>query len=78
MKQFDLSESFVYSIEDDNGNILNVIEISEGGVRMQDASCADRTCVRHGYLRKVPIVCLPNRVVVRYLSGNGMYDAISK
>lgn len=46
----------------------NTIEISEDGVRVVSAGCPDQVCVEHGYLRgdTGPIVCLPNRLVVRF------------
>ena len=46
----------------------NTVEISENGVRVVSADCPDQICVAHGYLREDtgPIVCLPNRLVVRF------------
>ena len=46
----------------------NTVEISEDGVRVVSAGCPDQICVEHGYLREDtgPIVCLPNRLVVRF------------
>lgn len=51
----------------------NVIEITGGGVRMADANCPDRWCVRKGTVSGGPdsIVCLPHRVVVRWADGTG-------
>lgn len=46
----------------------NTVEISEDGVRVLSAGCPDGICVAHGILREDtgPIVCLPNRLVVRF------------
>lgn len=46
----------------------NTVEISEDGVRVLSAGCPDGICVAHGYLQEDtgPIVCLPNRLVVRF------------
>jgi hypothetical protein len=65
-------------IRDGEGGVLNVVEITEDGARMLEASCPDQTCVAMGYLRQMPIVCLPNRVVIRYITGARAYDAISR
>ncbi len=44
----------------------NVIEISDGKIRMLEAECPDHICVDTGWLSDVPIVCLPNRLVINY------------
>lgn len=45
---------------------INIVEIDGKKVRMQDANCHDRACVRTGWLDAPPrqIVCLPHRLVV--------------
>ncbi|MDR3311314.1 MAG: NusG domain II-containing protein [Oscillospiraceae bacterium] len=45
---------------------LNVVRVSRDGVYMLEADCPDQICVRQGTLGAVPIVCLPNRVTVRF------------
>ena len=47
----------------------NTIEVSKDGVRVVSAGCPDQVCVAHGYLvsGKEPIICLPNRLVIRFL-----------
>ena len=46
----------------------NTIEVSKDGVRVLSADCPDQICVEHGFLKagEGPIVCLPNRLVVRF------------
>ncbi|MBO6116464.1 MAG: NusG domain II-containing protein [Ruminococcus sp.] len=49
----------------------NIIEISEGNaIRISEADCPDKTCVKTGYLRSenIPIVCLPHKLVIKYTS----------
>ena len=45
---------------------FNVIEVERGRIRVADADCPGRVCVRQGWVSSglVPIVCLPNRMVV--------------
>ena len=46
----------------------NTIEVSKDGVRVISAGCPDQVCVAHGFLvsGKEPIICLPNRLVIRF------------
>ena len=46
----------------------NTVEVSSEGVRVSSAGCPDRLCVAHGLLKQGegPIICLPNRLVVRF------------
>ena len=53
-------------IQDKNGR-YNIIEISDGRIRISDADCPDKTCVNTGFLSgDVPIVCLPHKLVIKY------------
>jgi hypothetical protein len=74
----DITETSFYDIYSDDGSVLNTVEISPDGIRMVEASCPDGLCIRQGYL-KLPIVCLPNRVVIRFIGADSKeYDAISQ
>lgn len=70
----------VTTLEFDGAAGGNVVEISKDGVRVASAGCPDQTCVKHGYLTAStgPIVCLPNRLVIRFLEEEGTeLDAVS-
>ena len=45
-------------------------EIKDGQVSVTEASCPDKVCVNHGPTDQTadPIVCLPNKLVVRVLA----------
>jgi hypothetical protein len=49
----------------------NTIEIKEGKICVSQAECPDHTCVKMGTLNSnaLPIVCLPNHLVVRFTDG---------
>jgi len=51
---------------------FNTIEVERGRLRMSDASCPDGVCIRQGWKSGgvMPIVCLPNRVVVTFEGGS--------
>lgn len=67
--EFDLmsAEDQEINIEYENGG-YNLIEISGGEIRIKDADCPDKTCIKTGTLRSadIPIVCLPHHLIVRY------------
>lgn len=42
----------------------NSVEIKQGKVRMSHSDCPDERCVRQGYSDNMPIICLPNRVMI--------------
>jgi hypothetical protein len=41
-----------------------VVEIQGGRVRVKEAHCRNRLCIREGWVSKGAIVCLPNKIVV--------------
>lgn len=56
-----LGDDVIYKISESN-----VIEISDGSVRMIYADCPDKVCINTGKISKSgqSIVCAPNRIVV--------------
>ena len=56
----------------ETGESYNLVTIRDGEIFMEDAGCPDHTCVRMGVLREenLPIVCLPNKLVIRFAEGN--------
>ncbi len=57
----------------------NIIRVENSAIFVVSASCADKLCIHQGPLSPTgaPIVCLPNRLVIRWQSGNAGVDAIS-
>ena len=71
-----LSKDCVYRINDGN-----TIEIRDGSVRMSEADCPDKICVKTGRISRSgqSIVCAPHRVTVT-ITGNSEkkpYDVIT-
>jgi len=58
------------------GNGENTIHMDADGVSVSAASCPDQLCVKQGTLCNIPIVCLPNRLVIKWIH-NTPYDAIA-
>ncbi len=57
----------------------NIVLVSQGHIRMKSAECPDKVCVNHGELKKSnsPIVCLPNKIIIKYEEPKKMSDAIT-
>ena len=58
----------------------NILEISGGQAAVVEASCADHTCVRTGWISREgeTIVCLPHRLVIRIQGASGELDAVTR
>lgn len=56
-----------------DGTSWNEISLHDGTICMSDAGCPDLTCVHTGDLQyeNLPIVCLPNKLVIRFAGGEG-------
>lgn len=54
----------------------NVVEVEPGRIRIVSATCPDQVCVRQGWISDsaVPVVCLPNQVIVEIVGGEGFAD----
>lgn len=73
----DLSHTSDREIRVDCGDSYNIIEITDGKIHVTEAGCPDKTCVSMGFLQGgAPIVCLPNRLVIRYVQGDEL-DAVA-
>lgn len=50
----------------------NTIIIENHRIRVAEADCPDKVCVNTGWLESpaIPIVCLPNRLVIEYADKN--------
>lgn len=55
------------------------LQILAGEVRIMEATCPDGICVKHGPLKQggTPIVCLPNRLVIRFANEEKGHDAVA-
>ncbi len=64
-----LGKNVTRRYEGENGG-YNIVEIKAGKVSVTEASCPDKVCVNHGPTDQTadPIVCLPNKLVVRVLA----------
>lgn len=56
----------------------NTILISPEGIAMQAANCPDGLCMQRGMVNDgLPIVCLPNHIIIEISGGNPQSDAVA-
>ena len=71
----DLRVDQVRTVETEFGT--NVLTVRDGRVAVTEADCPDGYCMARGYCAGGPqIVCLPNRLVVRFTNDSGV-DGVS-
>ncbi len=72
LKTVPLSENAEFIIKCDGG--YNTVSVKDGAVMISAADCPDQVCVRTGAISggAVPIVCLPHRLEIRVVNGEGV------
>lgn len=75
IKTIPLSQDCEFTVKSDVG--YNVVTVKNGAVSVTEADCPDKVCVRTGAISggAVPIVCLPNKLEIRIISGSAEIDA---
>jgi len=74
-----ISEPYTFTIETTHGT--NTIAVERGRIRVVDADCPDKSCVKQGWVGSgvVPIVCLPHGLVIEFSGGGAPeIDAIAR
>ena len=77
VKSVPLSANGTYPIESDYG--YNIICVESGQVWVEDTDCPNKDCMRFGKVSSEGqvILCLPHKLAVRIVGGEGGSDAIS-
>ena len=75
VKTVDLRVDQEFTVETRNGG-YNVVTVKDGTIAVTAASCPDHYCRDRGFCSGGPdIVCLPNKMVIRFL-GEQEIDAV--
>ena len=75
IKTVDLRIDQEFTVENSNGG-LNVVTIADGKIAVTEATCPDHYCMKRGFCDSgTEIVCLPNRMTIRFL-GHQEIDAV--
>lgn len=58
----------------------NTIAVEQGRIRVTEADCPDHVCVNQGWISDsaLPIVCLPNKLVIEIIGGESDLDVAVK
>ena len=74
-----LSQTYTLPVEGKNG-LWNRVVAQQGRIRVEEASCPDQVCVHQGWISdsSVPIVCLPNKLVIEIIGEEGAFDVGAK
>ena len=69
-----VEEGYLLPLEDRRGR--NTVQVEPGRIRVLEADCPDQVCVGRGWLsdQPTPIVCLPHRLVIQLVDGEGELD----
>ena len=75
-----LSEDRTVSVTGEGGELLNLVVIENGTVRVEEANCKGQDCVRMGAISKEGevIACLPHKLLITVTGGKEQPDAVIK
>lgn len=71
-----LDKNGTYSYSNEHG--YNIVEITDGKVRVIEADCPNQDCVNKGYIKRnnESVICLPHRFEVTIKAKDDEYDII--
>ena len=69
-----VGEAYSFTLEDGNGT--NTVQVERGRIRVSEADCPDQVCVNRGWISDgtVPIICLPHKLMIEIVGGEGALD----
>ena len=59
--EYPLSRDIIIEIDQHN-----TVQIQDGKARILASDCPDKRCVKQGFNKSMPIICLPNRLVLEF------------
>ena len=69
---FSLAEDQTLTVPSSQGG-YNIVSVRNGAIAVTEATCPDHYCMHRGYCTGgSPIVCLPNRLVIEFISDTGV------
>ena len=75
VKTVSLQEDQTFTVT--SGDKENVITVKDGAIAVTQANCPDKHCIHRGYCSGgAQIVCLPNRLEIRFLQDSGVDGAV--
>ena len=75
LKTVDLGIDQEFTVPSADGG-YNIVTVHQGAIAVTDATCPDHYCMKRGFcVSGTDIVCLPNRLVIRF-TGEQEIDAV--
>ncbi len=73
-----VTEGYSFTVTGTDGG-ENTVLVEPGRICVSQADCPDQVCVHQGWIETgvVPVVCLPNELVIRITGGDGGLDGVS-
>ena len=64
VRELDLTEEKIFAVEAGSGK--NILEVKGGAVRVVEADCPDKICVRRGAIKNLgeTIACVPHKILI--------------
>ena len=69
-----VDQPWSFTLEDGSGT--NTVQVEQGRIRISEADCPDQVCVNRGWISDstVPIICLPHKLMIEIVGGEGVLD----
>lgn len=73
-----VTEDYSFTVTGPNGG-KNTVSVEPGRICVSEADCPDHVCVHQGWIENgvVPVVCLPNGLVIEISGDGGGIDGVS-
>ncbi len=73
-----VQKAYTIELKGENG-AYNTVSVESGRVCISHASCPDQVCVHQGWISDstLPIVCLPNEIILEITGGGADLDTIA-
>lgn len=72
IKKIDLKKDDIYKVNGYNGEVI--IEVKDNKLRVKKENSSLHLCSKQGFVNNIPIVCLPNKIVIDF--NNNEYDVV--
>lgn len=70
IKEISLDKDDKYIVQGYNGDV--VIEVKNKKIRVVDENSNNHLCSKQGFTNSIPIVCLPNKIVIDFSNDNNL------
>lgn len=78
-----VEEPYTFTVGDENSG-FNTVKVMHNSIGIVDASCPDHVCINTGFIDSslLPIVCLPNKLVIEIgteqKSSDEIFDSVTQ